>query len=89
MSNKRTKTQKAPANWAIHKETAAETGEARSTVRQIADFVLGFVAEQIKGETFETVQLPGFGKFRPRYRYISEKENRKGRSALERQRLRP
>lgn len=86
MSNNRTKTTKAPCNWAVNKETVAETGEARSTVRSITDFTLGFVAEQIKGETFEVVQLPGFGKFRPRYQYISAKKQRKGQSAIERQR---
>lgn len=89
MSNNRSNAKKAPCNWAVNKETAIETGEARSTVRHVTDFVLGFVAQQVKGETLETVQLPGFGKFRPRYRYIATRDNRKGRSTIEKQRRRP
>lgn len=69
-------------NKALVTETSRETGESQAMVRSVMAHCFGFVAHQIKQETFQEVRLPFFGTFSPNYKLIQNKEEAKGRPRL-------
>jgi len=66
-----TKIKKIPvANDKLYKKVAISTGNSPKLVEDVIGYVGKFTSDIIKRGAFETVMIPGFGKFKPKVKKV-------------------
>lgn len=61
-------------NDAVLADTIAATGEAKAVIEHVIAFQVKFISRKITEGSFESVRVPGFGKFTPKHKKVQYRE---------------